>query len=91
MSSRTVATSGGRYQFIEADGVRYSHIIDPRTGFGLTDPIQVSVIADEAWLADALASAASVLGRDGVARLRARYPNAEIILRTAPDEEPHVD
>lgn len=55
-----VATSGDLEQFIELGGVRYSHIIDPRTGLGLTRRVAVTVVAPQAWLADAAASAVSV-------------------------------
>jgi thiamine biosynthesis lipoprotein len=57
-----VASSGDAYQFIEFDGVRYSHIVDPKTGFGLTHRSSVTVVASDATTADALASAVSVLG-----------------------------
>ena len=57
-----VATSGDLERFVEVDGVRYSHLVDPRTGLGLTTSIAVTVIAPDATLADALASATSVLG-----------------------------
>ena len=56
------ATSGDRFQFAEIDGKRYSHIIDPRTGLGLTTPSSVTVVAPDAVTADSLASAVSVLG-----------------------------
>jgi thiamine biosynthesis lipoprotein len=57
-----VATSGDVYQFVEVDGVRYSHIIDPRKGLGITNRVQVSVVADHCMKADAWASAICVLG-----------------------------
>jgi thiamine biosynthesis lipoprotein len=57
-----VATSGDTEQFVEIDGIRYSHIVDPRTGLGLTNRVTVTVIARDATTADALASAVSVLG-----------------------------
>lgn len=57
-----VSTSGDLYQFVEIDGVRYSHILDPATGLGLTDPIAVSVMAPNATLTDPLATAACVAG-----------------------------
>jgi len=57
-----VATSGDLYQFVEIDGKRYSHIIDPNSGWALSDHSQVTVIADTATRADAFASAFSVLG-----------------------------
>jgi FAD:protein FMN transferase len=57
-----IATSGDAFQNVEIDGVRYSHIVDPRTGLGLTQHSSVSVLAPTGIEADALASAASVLG-----------------------------
>lgn len=57
-----VASSGDSERFLEVDGVRYSHIVDPRTGIGLTHRTAVTVIAHDATAADALASALSVLG-----------------------------
>jgi thiamine biosynthesis lipoprotein len=56
-----VATSGDRYQFLEVEGVRYSHIVDPRTGLGVADSPTVVVLAADATTADVLASALSVL------------------------------
>jgi len=78
-----VATSGDLYQFIEIDGIRYSHIVDPRTGLGLTTRIAVTVIADEPWLADALASALSVLGEEDSVHLREAFPDAQVFITTA--------
>ena len=57
-----VATSGDAYQYVEIAGVRYSHIVNPHTGIGLTTRSSVTVIAADGTLADALASAVSVLG-----------------------------
>ncbi|MCA9299600.1 MAG: FAD:protein FMN transferase, partial [Phycisphaerales bacterium] len=59
-----VATSGDLYQFVEIEGVRYSHIVDARTGEALHTPTVACVVAPDATGADALASAASVLGPD---------------------------
>jgi len=63
-----VATSGDAVQFVELGGVRYSHIVNPKTGLGLTERIAVTVIADRTdgggGLADAAASAISVLGAE---------------------------
>ncbi len=57
-----IATSGDAWQHVEIDGRRYSHIVDPKTGLGLTDRSSVTVIAPDGMLADSLASAVSVLG-----------------------------
>ncbi len=57
-----VSTSGDSEQYLDAGGVRYSHIIDPATGKGLTGAPVVTVIARRAVDADAMATAISVLG-----------------------------
>jgi thiamine biosynthesis lipoprotein len=57
-----VTTSGDAFQAVEIDGLRYSHIIDPRTGLGVVGPTAVTVVAPDCTTADALATAASVLG-----------------------------
>jgi thiamine biosynthesis lipoprotein len=57
----SVATSGDVYQFIEHDGKKYSHIIDPATGYGVTSLRNVTVIANDGALADWLATACSIL------------------------------
>jgi thiamine biosynthesis lipoprotein len=62
LKNQAVATSGDRYRFVEIDGKRYSHIVDPRTGMGLTSRLTVTVVAENAADADAYASAVSVLG-----------------------------
>lgn len=64
VSDCAVSTSGDLYQFVEIDGRRYSHILDPETGLGLTERIAVSVVAPTATLSDALATAACVAGRE---------------------------
>jgi FAD:protein FMN transferase len=62
LANRSVSTSGDLHQFIELDGVRYSHIIDPKTGLGLTRRIACSVIAPDTTTSDALATALCILG-----------------------------
>ena len=62
VSNAAVATSGDAYQNVKIDGKRYSHIINPKTGLGLTQSSSVTVIAENGMAADSLASAVSVLG-----------------------------
>jgi thiamine biosynthesis lipoprotein len=65
--NQAVATSGEKYQFVEIDGERYSHVLDPKTGVGLRHSGTVTVLARDATLADALATALSVLSpEDGL-------------------------
>jgi len=59
-----VSTSGDAEQYVEIGGIRYSHIIDPRTGKALTGRSSVTVIAPTATESDGLATAISVLGPD---------------------------
>lgn len=56
-----ISTSGAAEQSAEIDGVRYSHIINPATALGLTQPVAVTVIAGDATRSDGLATACSVL------------------------------
>jgi len=62
LKDAAVATSGDMYQYVEIDGKKYSHIINPKTGMALNNNIQVTTIAKNATLADAYASALSVMG-----------------------------
>jgi thiamine biosynthesis lipoprotein len=57
-----VSTSGDAEQWMEAGGLRLSHVLDPRTGQPLTGRRSVTVVAKEGALADGLATALSVLG-----------------------------
>ena len=57
-----ITTSGDAFQAAEIDGIRYSHIVDPRTGLGTRGPTAVTVIAKDCTTADALATALTVLG-----------------------------
>ena len=60
LSNCGVSTSGDLHQFIEIGGTRYSHIIDPATGVGITSSIAATVIAHTATVSDALATACCV-------------------------------
>ncbi|MEP6591140.1 MAG: FAD:protein FMN transferase [Gemmatimonadota bacterium] len=60
-----VGTSGAEAQHLDLGGVRYSHVIDPRTGWALTAATEVTVVHPLGALADALATMASVRPRDG--------------------------
>lgn len=82
----SVSTSGDLFQRLEIGGRRYSHIVDPRTGIGLTDHSLVTVVARDGTTADSLATAISVLGPEkGLACLRPVRGAAAWILRDAGD------
>lgn len=71
-NGQAVATSGSYARFVEIDGRRYSHIIDPRTGHPVEPGGSVSVVAPSAMLADGYSTAYFVMGRRGVERLPVR-------------------
>lgn len=63
LRDRSLATSGNYRKFIEVDGKRYGHTIDPRTGRpAMSDLLSASVIADDCATADALGTALMVMG-----------------------------
>ena len=75
-----VATSGDAYQSVTIAGKRYSHILDPRTGLGLTTRSSVTVIAPNGTAADSLASAVSVLGTKRGLELIKRLKRTEVLI-----------
>ncbi|HRJ08545.1 MAG TPA: FAD:protein FMN transferase [Prosthecobacter sp.] len=74
-----VSTSGDLYQFTEIGGVRYSHIVSPFTGMGLTERVACSVIAPDCATSDALATAMCVLGEQRGTALAAGLPGVRVI------------
>ena len=82
IAHQAIATSGDTWQFVEIDGVRYSHIVDPQTGLGLTERSSVTVVAPDCTTADALASAISVLGlTKGVALVERMEGASALVIR----------
>jgi thiamine biosynthesis lipoprotein len=59
-----VSTSGDTEQFVIIDGVRYSHIVNPLTGLGLTDRLLVTIVAKDGLTSDPLSTTVSILGRE---------------------------
>jgi len=84
LADRAIATSGDTRQFVEIEGKRYSHLVDPRTGLGLTDHSSVTVIAPDGITADALASAVSVLGPEEGLKLIENTPDTAAFIVRAP-------
>jgi thiamine biosynthesis lipoprotein len=64
LENSAVETSGSYEKFVVFDGKRYSHIIDPRTGYPAMGVVSVSVFAKQTEIADALATGIFVLGVD---------------------------
>jgi thiamine biosynthesis lipoprotein len=82
LARRAVSTSGDAFQFVEIAGVRYSHLVDPKTGLGLTGRMSVTITAPTGIVADALASAVCVLGPErGLALVESKPETAAFIVR----------
>jgi thiamine biosynthesis lipoprotein len=80
INNGAVVTSGNYEKFVEFKGKRYTHIIDPRTGFPSSGIISVTVFAPKAELADALATSVFVMGKEtGLDRIN-QLPNIECII-----------
>lgn len=79
---QSLATSGDARQFVEIDGIRYSHIVDPATGLGLTSAVQASVVAADGATADALATAFCVLGESKTRAWLKEHPLAEVRIQS---------
>ena len=82
-----VSTSGDTEQFVEIDGRRYSHVVDPRTGVGLTSRVAATVVAPNAFTSDGLATLLTTLGPErGLSLLERHYPEAEAYVRVVTGE-----
>jgi thiamine biosynthesis lipoprotein len=84
-----ISTSGDTEQFIEIGGVRYSHILDPTTGLGLTNRIQVTIVAPKATTTDGLATAVSILGVERGLKLVNSLPHVGAFILTKSDDSAH--
>lgn len=62
ITNTSVATSGNYEKFVLIDGKKYSHTIDPKTGFPISGIKSVTIIAENAEIADALATPVTVMG-----------------------------
>jgi len=80
LKEMAVATSGDIYQYVEFQGKRYSHIVDPRTGIGLTRRRNVTALAPDGTDADWLATACSVLSWRQSLRLIRKIPGAALLV-----------
>lgn len=83
LANAAISSSGDTEQFVEFHGRRYSHIVDPRTGLGLTDRIAVTVLAPDGITADSLSTAVSVLGAAKGRALVKAFPGASVYIRQA--------
>ncbi|MCF0070582.1 FAD:protein FMN transferase [Dyadobacter sp. CY261] len=80
LSNVALATSGPTYRYMEYKGVRYSHIVDPKTGVGLLFHVRTTVISPDGTVADALATAFSVAGIKKSRKYLRRFKGSKVWL-----------
>ena len=89
LHNRAMATSGDYRNYFETGGKRFSHIIDPRTGYPVNNAVvSVSIVADSCMFADGLATAIMVMGLEqGMALIRSlKDVEGFVIVRKTDDE-----
>lgn len=90
LANCAIATSGDAFQYVEIEGRRYSHIVNPWTGIGLTDHSLVTIIAADGITADSLATAVSVLGPEKGMPLIEETPGAAALIARKPGERVEI-
>ena len=75
---RALSWSSGSEQFLDLDGVKHSHIIDPQTGWPVAAGLGALVLCESAAVADALSTAAVVLGEEEFRKLCSGQPDIEV-------------
>ena len=81
------STSGDSEQHIEIGGVRYSHIVDPATGLGMTNRIQATIIAPDATTTDSLDTTVCLLGIKRGLALVESFPRTAALIFTRKNGE----
>ena len=76
-----IASSGDTQQFVEIDGARYSHVVDPRTGWALRSRTAATVIAPNGMTADSYATALTVMGPEEGRKLVEGRPGVSAYVR----------
>lgn len=85
-----VTTSGDAFQYVEIAGKRYSHIINAKTGLGLTDRSAVTVVAPDCITADSLTKAVLVLGPKAGLELIDSKPGIAAMIVRAPEGKAEI-
>lgn len=85
LRNSAISTSGDTWQRVEIGGVRYSHIVDPKTGIGITDHSLVTVLGPNGTTTDLLETTITVLGPEKGLKLIAGMPGTAVFIVRIPD------
>lgn len=80
LNNMSIVTSGDYENYFTSNGVRYSHIINPATGYPVTETKSVTILCPDAEIADALATSVSVLGVEKGIELVNKLNNVECMI-----------
>jgi thiamine biosynthesis lipoprotein len=83
LANCAISTSGDTEQFVQIGGQRYSHVVDPHTGIGLTNHFAATVVAPDGMTSDSLSTALTVLGEKKAIGLLASNPKVQAWVREA--------
>jgi thiamine biosynthesis lipoprotein len=84
LTDAAAATAGDYQQYVEINGRRYTHIIDPKTGYPVQSGIvSATVVAPDATASDALSTACVVLGLEKSRKLLSQFPDTKAVLVAA--------
>jgi FAD:protein FMN transferase len=82
LTDSAVSTSGDYERYFIKDGVRYCHIMNPKTGYPARGLMSVTVAAKDSWLADSMATGLFVMGPDKAYALALKHPEIEVLMIT---------
>ncbi|MFN3839205.1 MAG: FAD:protein FMN transferase [Cyclobacteriaceae bacterium] len=87
LENKSFTTSGGYFNYREIDGKKFSHTIDPQSGYPVNNPLlSVSVFSDDATSADGWATALMVMGVDKAMSFLQNHPNFDALLMYSGDD-----
>ena len=80
LKNKSIVTSGDYQKFIEIDGRRYSHIINPKTGYPSSGITSVTIIGDNAEIANGISTSIMVLGKKKGLEFAKKFPNYQYFI-----------
>lgn len=87
LANCAISSSGDTEQFVEIAGKHYSHVVDPRTGIGLTHRKMATVIAPTGLVTDPLSTALTIIPAEKIPDVVKQYPGTKVYLRTVKSEK----
>ncbi len=90
LNHSAVSTSGDTFQRVEIDGVRYSHIVDPQTGLGITDHSLVTVLGPDCTTTDSWETTITILGPERGLKMIAEIPDTAVHIVRKPGAQIEV-